>query len=477
MEQQFYIAFPFIYNALISTKIFFVITLILSYSYSLLSWLYNPSFSYFDFFSRVWEFFYGIIPYEFTQKKKNSLNSNFLILFIISLLFVKNIDKVSPPFSIIPLSITLLIINKENHEYFFSIRLFHHLGNISYCFYLFHYILINALFISKNEYINISICFTFTYLISYFFTFYYEIPLRNKITNIYFQTSVIIFFHSLLLLFTINMLSNDSKKLKKVNNEIIAMTYGDVLKEWLNLMNRRDKCPFPKRSKQHVNIKNVALFITDSHVEQWFNIIMPYIYSNNYIPIHIYAREFNVIKNQQIIIKKLLDRLLNIKVIIIGYFINSTIVGLKKLNFEKYVRLLLNYTKLIYIFQDTPHFLKNPNECLTIAKDYNYCFAILDINATINLIPIIKDKRIKYINMNDYICNKNKYCYFIINKIIVYKDNHHLSIQFANSLSKYLLKQFSLIKLNSTNCKNNKWYTCLGFYYFNYGKIKENEIS
>lgn len=117
-------------------------------------------------------------------------------------------------------------------------------------------------------------------------------------------------------------------------------------------------------------------------------------------------------------------------------------------------------TNLLYIIQDTPHFTKNPYECINSKKQYYECYGIIGINATINKLPIIKDDRIKYIDMNKYLCKILKYSNFVIDNCPVYKDDNHLAIQYANKLSKQFLKQFTIKPAEVSGNKNSKWYRC-----------------
>lgn len=118
--------------------------------------------------------------------------------------------------------------------------------------------------------------------------------------------------------------------------------------------------------------------------------------------------------------------------------------------FTNYTNELLKHFKLIYILQDTPHFNYNPNNCLIQRIDKSLCYGILHSNASLVKYPIIYDKRLFYIDLNDYICNNGK-CPFIYRGYPVYTDNNHLNLNFTYFLKDILFeKGFILEKVNHT---------------------------
>lgn len=103
----------------------------------------------------------------------------------------------------------------------------------------------------------------------------------------------------------------------------------------------------------------------------------------------------------------------------------------------------------------------NPNECLNSKKYYYECFGVVGLNSDIIKFPFINDKRIKYIDMNKYICRNNNHCNFVINNCPVYKDDNHLTIQFATKLKKEFLQQFHIDRIENNIKYKKEWYRCI----------------
>lgn len=465
IEDQFYLFFPFIITKLVSSLTLYSSLFIFSFIYSIVECYYYHSYAYFSFVSRIWEFLSGVLLLKIHPFKQKNILSNILLIVVISLLFLKHIEFISPSFAFIPLSLVLLILNNEDNGYILSSKILQHFGNISYCFYLFHYIIIYIFNEYNIKYNNIFICFIFTYIISFIFTKYYEIPIRNKITQLLHQTLLIVLFHSTLIMIIFYLYKVNKKQISSLKNSKLLYSYNDVIIAWYGIWKKHGKCPMDKEVMSNIKGGNIALFLVDSHGEQWFNVTMPYIRKNNYIPVQVYLREYNVMVNDFSNIKKILNVFNNnVPLIVVAHLIKNEITEPKVSYFKNYINLLLNCTNLIYIIQDTPHFLKHPFECLNSKKKYYECFSVIDNNNTaFYRLPIINDNRIHYIDMNKYICENLKTCYYVIDNYPVWKDRDHLSIQFATRLSKEFLEQFKVPMAEKKNVEKNSsdvWYKC-----------------
>lgn len=296
VKDQFYILFPFLFNKILIRKELILFILFCSYMYSVYLCFYYPIYAYFSSPARLWEFLIGV-SYSTNEilKKKKIVNYIFLII-LVSIIFLKNIEKLSPSFSVIPISLVLYIINNENEVYSLLSIVLEHLRNISYCFYLFHYVIIYICdnFLFKK---NVLLCFTFTYLLFVFFYYFYEKPIRTKVSVIFFQVPLLIAFHTSLLLLVLYLLKQSTQKINVLKEKRIEYSYKDILNKW-RYYESYTLCPFNNFISNKKNLsamKNVALFIVDSHVEQWFDILIPYFLKNNYILVEVYCRLYDAI--------------------------------------------------------------------------------------------------------------------------------------------------------------------------------------
>lgn len=351
-------------------------------------------------------------------------------------------------------------MNNEENEYILSSKILAHFGYVSYCFYLFHYVIIYIFVEYLENYKKILICFIFTYITSFAFTKLYENPIRKNITQINYQIIFSSVLHISFLIILLYFFRINRKEILVQKNKKLLYNYNDIKKAWQDIRSNVLNCP----SKNAIifEFKEVlfALLIVDSHVQQWFKIIIPYLISNNYVPLQIYSREFNVIVKDLSAINKIIILFKHIEIVIIGYYLESDISHIRIRYFKNYINLLLKHTDLLYIVQDTPHFSTNPNECLNTKRNFYQCYGILGVNASVFKLPYVNDNRIKYIDMNRYICNSLKYCYFVIDNYPVYRDNHHLTIQFATKLKKEFLNQFIVNKIRNTINIHSELYKC-----------------
>lgn len=465
IEDQFYLLFPLIIRKLFSNLSLYSLFFVFSYIYSIIQCYYYHSYAYFSFISRIWQFLIGILLIKFTPFKQKKILSNILLIVVISILFLKHIESISPSFSIIPLILILLLLNNSDNGYILSSKILHHLGNISYCFYLFHYIIVYIFKEYSIKYNNIFVCFILTYILSYIFTTFYEIPIRNRVTKTIHQLTLFFAVHLSILGITGCLITINKNKLKNTKNKKLKFGFWVGIKDWSNLWDSHGKCPMENEVMAEIRGGNIALFLGDSHAEQWFNVTMPYLRKQNYIPVQVYLRDFNVLVEDFSNIKKVMKIFNNVSFIVIGHRIEQKIEEPRITYFKNYINLLFNYTNLIYIIQDTPRFLRHPFECINSKKNYDECYSIVDNNATeVYKFPYIKDKRIKYIDMVKYICKNERICPYVIDTYPVYKDRDHLSIQFATKLSKEFLEQFKVPKVEKNmNVEKNSsttWYQC-----------------
>lgn len=318
VEDQFYLFFPFFIRIVISNISLYTVLLISSYIYSLYECIYYHSYAYFSFLSRIWEFLLGISLLKVRKFKQKNFFSNIILMIIISILFVKNIEAISPSISIIPLSLIVLVLNNDDNRFILSSKLLQHFGNISYCYYLFHYPIIYIC----TEYLlklnNIVLCFILTYIMSLLITYYFEKPIRKNIIEINYQVVVIVLLHFSLITCIIYFIRMNKKQISKMKTNKLLYSYNDINVGWKRIWSNASHCPSRDTIISQFKEKIFALLIVDSHVEQWSKIIMPYLISNNYIPLQIYAREYHVIIKDLNVIERVINTFKHINLIIIG---------------------------------------------------------------------------------------------------------------------------------------------------------------
>lgn len=53
-------------------------------------------------------------------------------------------------------------------------------------------------------------------------------------------------------------------------------------------------CIYKNNKIYDLKQKNVVLLIADSHVEQWYGVILPFLFENKYFPIQLYENDIRV---------------------------------------------------------------------------------------------------------------------------------------------------------------------------------------
>lgn len=457
VEDQFYILFPLLfYNN--HGSIILLILIIQSYIYSIYIYNYHYSLLYFSTLCRVWEFLFGSFLITINRRIKFQMNIIILLL-ILSIFFIKELEHYVPLCSILPLFlVSFILISYDNNTKVLSNNILVVLGNLSYPFYIFHYII---LFRYVNNTRNIIILFIATILISYLLNEIIKLIMKNReickvvIITIYISSIIVIYF-------IINIMIRRNNEILHKNFKI-KYTYIQVMNEWNKFFRNVCKCQYFSSLKINNIQENVVLLLMDSHGEQWSSIFIPYIRKLNYILLEIYYLDRKICNRKYRYLDKLFSKYHFFPYIIISQFVRCT--ANNSYIFTEYLSYLQNYTNEIFIIQDTPHFIFNPLDCIYSNNDKTYCYGIIGINSTINKFPLILHNKIKYIDMNKYICENNNKCNFIINNIPVYKDHNHLTLQFSKSLEKYFLEYLKL-KRNSRiiNVRCNYEYRCVDYF-------------
>lgn len=322
---------------------------------------------------------------------------------------------------------------------------------------------------------------------SIFTTYLLEKPLRTS-NNKYILSIIIITLNILFILILINSKSKYRKYISSIihsnnynrenENSFILQSPFDVNYNWkCNYYHKLCWCPFFRNNNLHneeyilKNIfkKKVLFLIGDSHLEQWSFLIYPYSHTQGYTLLNLYCNLNYIEYGKYDWLFGILNQFRNKYYAIISNYLYT---NLSSISFNKYIYELLNSFKLIYIIQDTPHYKHNPNNCLIQNVNKLICFGILNKNVSIIKYPSINDKRLFYIDLNNYICDNGK-CPFIYKGYPVYKDNNHLNLNFTYFLKDHFFqKGFKLNKVNDSSnvicdtavwCRrdwNRKWNKC-----------------
>lgn len=424
-----------------------------SYVYSIYIYIYHYSLLYFSTFSRVWEFLFGVLLVNINKSVKYDKT---LVIILMFLFFLGGLVYYVPLCSIIPLSIvSLFLVSCDSNSSILSSNILTELGNISYPFYIFHYIILFKYINEMNG--NVFIILVTTIVLSIVLNRIIKVNYMDKV--IYIINIITIYISSVILIYIItNIMVRRNIEIQNKNAKI-KYSYIQIMNEWNKFFRNVCKCQYFFSLKYEYIRESVVLFLMDSHGEQWSSIFIPFLRKLNYILIQIYYIDKQICNRKYRNLDRFFSKYNYFSYIIISHFVKCIINN--SYVFTEYLTHLLNYTSKIIIIQDTPRFNLNPVDCIYSNTNKTYCYGIIGTNTSIYSFPVVLNNRIKYIDMNKYICEKNNKCNFIINGIPVYKDNTHLTLQFAKSLENEFLKYFRLKKnkrLINTTCKHE--YRC-----------------
>lgn len=464
VENQFYIFFPILLSFQLNyIKVYLALYIILLIICVYESINYN-SYAYYSLSSRINEFIFGMLIFKFNFIPFSNINSDYLVMVLVLLSYTKCFSFLYFPlpylFLIKPI-ISNIILSNNTHSVLGS-SVLNYLGQVSYSFYLFHIPIIHYTSI-------IYVTFSFCLIISAFTTYFIETPLRFSKQN-----KLILSFIIIIIISLIYKLKNSKIKFKKYisaflknnngNKSTLIQSPENVNYNWYcNLYLKMCFCPFFKNNNKndesdvmkHIFSANIIFLIGDSHLEQWLFLIYPYAQKMGYTILSLYCHGNNIGSNDCNWIFDVLSKFNNKEYV----FISNYLLKNRTYILKKYITKLLTLFKLIYIIQDTPHFSINPNDCLIKRHDKTLCFAVLNKNASIISFPILHDKRIVYIDINDYLC-KNRKCYFFYNGYPVYKDTNHLNLNFTLLLKDLFFgKGITLRKINNSRslCATAIW--------------------
>lgn len=466
LQQQFYAFWPIVLIVYNIQTVFIVITFTFA-SFLICNYYskYDVSFSYFSLSSRFWEIGVGSLFYLYSNSNTYSSNTfsyiSVAILLIFSILFNSEIYSYPNYITLIPVISSCIIIIKGNNSNKLLTNCFTlYIGKISYSLYIIHYPFIHLC--NDWKFIEIiSLIFALSVL-SYIKVEYSYTNTVVSSTNI----EYLLFLFLLLFVVLILLMSKKFKKKLPFNN---SNNYGRNI--FTKITQSFLDCPLNTITPKFYNAHKFVL-LGDCHLQQWLPIINKIAFSYGYLVFHIYYWAVYIEKGIYKDICSILKSIGNIKLIFLSQYLSykpyMENYNLLKKKYIEYLNVLYsqNYTKNIFVIQDTGFNNKSVQECFKYKK--GLCYGYLGKNFTKYAIPIIPE--IKILDFNNYICKKN-ICPFIIDNIIVYMDRHHLNPHFVlhleqmfyKNISSILMKQPKSLYLKNRNyykntiCCNNRW--------------------
>lgn len=286
VEWQFYLIFPLFLLFIISKIkkrfffiyafifIFFILAIFLNYI--------DQPLSFFLIFSRIWEFFVGVLiallPQKRTYKRKYLFYS--LVGLLIILLYSFGYDKsINHPsfFTIFPIFGSYLLLryfhNLNPITNLFKLPLVRYFGLSSYSIYLYHYPLISftRIIFDKND-TNFFLIGLLLLLLIFFLSFisyeFIEKPFRNRkiINNKLFLKSNLLLL-SLCFFLSILILKNKGFESKWKISENYSLDNRFYENEWYKIFKENKKIDFGNNEKTKV------LVMGDSHANDFFNML------------------------------------------------------------------------------------------------------------------------------------------------------------------------------------------------------------
>ena len=469
VEMQFYLFFPFLIyflrknfkeESIIKILLGIIITgIFITYYFSK-----NINLTFYSPIFRSWEFLLGSLVYYLHNKKNfdkssvviklNKIYWPFIIVVIVTIFFTKPEQKF---YSILLTTICasfFLLLRKKISKQKLNNTLVLYLGNISYSFYLYHLPVLfffNIYFETKLRFI---FAFIITIILSHFSYIYVENKFRNNKINI---SKQFIFLTTLITILLLGLIKTYSPKIKTLiiennyleqkyfltkrinyteikinNNQIISHCASESKIYHLKFNSLRSDC------LKFTNNKTLIFVEGDSHTVM----LMPIILSSTQFE-NIYY-----INNSNYSYKEVNDQLKYFKKVVYVKSINNVAeldAFNKNLeNFENDINFLI-FTPVPNYYNDKIRpvecLIQNKNCLFNSEEDYKNR-SISDFNRKI--IEIKKNsvnKNILYFDPYKILCpSKICYVYNVKNKILIYRDGNHLTIEGSLLLKKQFNK-------------------------------------
>lgn len=417
----------------------------------------NHSFSYFSIESRLWEFICGIFC-SIVSYRLSHIIKYISVIGIFVCMYLYNTQVITYPgfLSIIPTIFVCLFLISDSSKFNSSIMVA--IGNISFSLYLVHYPILKL-----SDYSLIS-----NYLMIFIFSVLLHYLIEKPINKRQIKTYIILLVTIGVIVVFIILVRMTEFQIEFSNELNITQKMEEARLEWIIL----DKTYMWCGDSTKLNNFNGTFFIGDSHILQWFPVLLKLnlsptrniIYFNMYIS-SILSIDFSTLSK----IFNYTGRIYNI---FISHSLDYKHWQIKEERVKEkwpiYLEEINKYSEFIYIIQDTPFLLFEP----FALKNINNIKAKLEVNATWNQFPLLNYSHIKYIYVNKWFCQND--CDVFINGKSLYKDNNHLLPHVTINLLDDFSKQLNMSILN-----RNDTYTIYRYAFEsvdNYNKILNNII-
>jgi peptidoglycan/LPS O-acetylase OafA/YrhL len=300
IEEQFYLTFPLFlffiikfYKSYLNFILFFflIVGLVLSHNFS----THHPSFNFYFFPTRFWEFLPGVLIAIFEKNYKNKFFNKIeflktLGLFVILCsLFITNHTNHPSIFTIIPIIGTCLILLPSKNSYchkILSYNLFVKIGLISYSLYLWHWpiLIFDRVYDFSNGELLKKISLIFLIILLSIFSFIFiEKPFRNKNkVNLNYFIKIIVSLYIVLIVLNIYIIHTRGLEYRfpKILQSIDKPSYSLIKDEKGNCFKRtEDFCSFNKDKRKKIflvgdsHFASIAYDLQNKLAEKDFNFI------------------------------------------------------------------------------------------------------------------------------------------------------------------------------------------------------------
>lgn len=428
-------------------NVVFILLFCFSFIFNFIFSLKYSSYCYLSTFSRLWQFFIFIFKIKYASYNKFCSISAYTIIFALLFLYDSNMNYPGY-FAILPSILFYYIISDSNISHHIISRFLEKIGNVSYPFYLIHFILLRIYGINFLSEIYLLCCIIiFSSLWCACYDKYFKKP--NNINTYIFMLII------LLALYFIEFINVNIKKINKgllySNNIHPKLFLG--LSPLLKII-KKEKCIINYNSNL-----NYILLIGDSHMSQWLPLLLTTLNNSRVLILFKWTHRSNIIKNNSIYFHDIVEKVKKIKIkyIILSFYTTKLVQNNIESNLIHIINLLRIKTNEIFLIEDNPSHQSNPAYCLRNRKN-KYCYGILNSNTSFYRYSILQGiLGYKYITFSKYYKVKNKFP-FIYNNILIYVDDNHLSVDFSVYLSRFAYHIFKL-------SKQSRYYNICRLYY------------
>ena len=481
VEEQFYLFFPIFLIVLWrfgKNKVFWIIIFMTFISLVLSEWGWRnkPIANFYLPPTRVWELFSGAIIAFIIQKKGIQKNNFLALIGLFTIIFSIFAFDESTPFpsfyAVVPiLGVLLIILFAEKSTItakILSTKALVGIGLISYSAYLWHQPLFAFARIKLDEkpseilMISLSILSLALAVISWRFI---EKPFRRKDKKSFSSQLILVFSISGMIIFTVlGVLGYNNDKFKeivggdvghKVYHKFIDENYNDCEPAQVAISALTWKGFL--RCKQSGEDEFDWLLLGDSHAEHLF-LGLAQENPNTNIAFYIFGAKPYLNEDKFKEIFEVISKIQDPKTIFLTMHFVTRVESEKSLidGFGSTIRFLQGLGHRVILLGDIPRYDVSPEDCKygksikQVTQKCSMNFSNFQQQTQIYesaLRKLSSSFGVHFLSVHQPLCN-NERCHMILNKNILYRDNHHLNIPGSILIGKMLSNQLSHILSN-----------------------------